>query len=136
MAGRPVTATRLRSPPPRDHSAAAVALRRYVAAPVNLAELVISFDRSVLPGYAWVFPLGDGWFNMGCGVFHRGRRASRINLRDTFTAFTERFPTARAIWRQRTDAVTALVSVVSASRPLAVQESMGDNAARRASNAA
>jgi flavin-dependent dehydrogenase len=58
----------------------------------------------VLPGYAWVFPLGDGWFNMGCGVFHRGRRASRVNLRDTFAAFTERFPTARAIWRQRTDA--------------------------------
>lgn len=96
--------TRLRSRAPRNRSADAVAMRCYVAAPVDVRELVISFDRSVLPGYAWVFPLGAGWFNVGCGIFHRGRQLSRVNLRRTFAAFTEHFPIARDIWGRRTDA--------------------------------
>jgi geranylgeranyl reductase family protein len=96
--------TRLRSQVTPDGAAGALALRCYAKAPVDLQELVISFDRAVLPGYAWIFPLGAGWFNMGCGVFHHGRRAPRINLRHTFTAFTHHFPIAREIWRNRSDA--------------------------------
>jgi geranylgeranyl reductase family protein len=96
--------TRLRWQVARERAAGALALRCYVKAPMDLRELVISFDRAVLPGYAWIFPLGDGWFNMGCGVFHRGRRAPRVNLRHTFTAFTDHFPIAREIWRNRGDA--------------------------------
>jgi geranylgeranyl reductase family protein len=96
--------TRLRSPVARSRVGSALALRCYVRAPVNLEALVISFDRAVLPGYAWIFPLGDGWFNLGCGVFHGGRRNPRVNLRHTFAAFTDHFPIAREIWHHRSDA--------------------------------
>ena len=94
--------TRLRSQTPTDRGASAVALRCYVAAPVDVRQLVISFDRAVLPGYAWVFPLGQGWYNVGCGVFYSSRRSAHVNLRRTFAAFTNRFAIARDIWRHRT----------------------------------
>jgi len=82
----------------------AVAVRCYVESPAALDELVISFDRHVLPGYAWIFPLGNGRYNIGCGIFRRHERNGRVNLRHTFAAFTERFPLARTLWTARTGA--------------------------------
>ena len=87
----------------RKTRADAVALRCYVRSPVELEELIISFDRSILPGYAWIFPLGGGRYNVGCGVFHRHERHRRVNLRQTFTAFTQEFPLAREIWSARSE---------------------------------
>ncbi len=94
--------TRLRSQGATDRSTGAVALRCYVASPVDLPHLIISFDRAVLPGYAWVFPLGQGWYNMGCGIFHSSRRNAHVNLRQTFAAFADQFAIARDIWQRRT----------------------------------
>lgn len=79
----------------------AVALRCYVDSPVRLDELIISFDRAILPGYAWIFPLGGNRFNIGCGVFHRGERNLRVNLRRTFAAFIRQFAPAREVWSAR-----------------------------------
>ncbi len=98
------TDTRLRATPPTPPAASAVALRCYVASPIEIPQLVISFDQSVLPGYAWVFPLGKGWYNIGCGVFRRDRRQGQRNLRQVFQAFTADFPIARSIWARRSDA--------------------------------
>jgi len=39
-------------------------------------------------------PLGGGEYNVGCGLFHRSHRHGRVNLRDTFEAFTRNFPPA------------------------------------------
>lgn len=77
--------------------ASAVALRCYVRSPVTIDELVISFHRSILPGYAWIFPLGDQQYNVGCGVFYRGGRREPVNLRNTFTTFCQEFPLARQL---------------------------------------
>jgi geranylgeranyl reductase family protein len=74
----------------------AIALRCYVRSPVRLDRLLISYDRSILPGYAWIFPLGEGEFNVGCGVFRNGVKA-RVNLRQTFERFVTGFPEARAV---------------------------------------
>lgn len=52
----------------------AVALRKYVTADVDLPDPIISFDRAVLPGYAWIFPLGARRFNVGVGLFFDERR--------------------------------------------------------------
>jgi geranylgeranyl reductase family protein len=84
-----------------ERRADAVALRCYVDSPVGPEELIISFDRSILPGYAWIFPLGRNRYNIGCGVFHRGERHRRVNLRRTFAAFTQRFEPAREVWSAR-----------------------------------
>jgi flavin-dependent dehydrogenase len=78
----------------------AIALRCYVRAPLALDRLVVSYDRSITPGYAWIFPLPDGEFNIGCGVFHRGPASMRINLRGAFRDFVESFPLAVELMRK------------------------------------
>jgi menaquinone-9 beta-reductase len=77
----------------------AVALRCYVRSSVGLDRLVVSYDRTITPGYAWIFPLGNGEFNIGCGVSYRSQSSSRVNLRETFKAFLTGFPLAAEIMR-------------------------------------
>jgi flavin-dependent dehydrogenase len=36
--------------------------------------LLIAYDRDLLPGYGWSFPLPDGLWNVGCGVVESLRR--------------------------------------------------------------
>jgi menaquinone-9 beta-reductase len=75
----------------------AVALRCYVRSSAALDRLIISYDRSIAPGYAWIFPLGDGEFNIGCGLAYRGTKPGRTNLREVFQHFIESFPLAAEI---------------------------------------
>ncbi|MDH3455283.1 MAG: FAD-dependent monooxygenase [Gemmatimonadota bacterium] len=82
----------------------AVALRCYVRSPFTIDQLVMSFDRSIAPGYAWIFPLGNDAYNIGCGVFNRDTHGRPVNLRHTFETFVSRFPLARELWRARIDA--------------------------------
>lgn len=82
-----------------QHGPSAVALRCYVRSPVKLDRLVISYDRSITPGYAWVFPLANGEFNIGCGVTYGKQIRAPINLRETFKSFTTNFPLAVEIMR-------------------------------------
>ncbi len=47
----------------------ALALRAYLAGLQGLDDyLEIYLDRELLPGYAWVFPIGDGTANVGVGL--------------------------------------------------------------------
>ncbi len=48
------------------------AARQYFSG-VSERRLVAVFDRELLPGYAWVFPLPDGGANVGFGVLRAGR---------------------------------------------------------------
>jgi menaquinone-9 beta-reductase len=77
----------------------AVALRCYVRSSVVLDRLVISYDKSIAPGYAWIFPVGDGEFNIGCGVAYGDRRGAQVNLREAFQLFITSFPLAAEIVR-------------------------------------
>jgi geranylgeranyl reductase family protein len=83
-----------------QHNPSAIALRCYVRSLVPLDRLVVSYDRSITPGYAWIFPLADGEFNIGCGVSYRTNRLSRVNLREAFKSFLTNFPLAAEIVRQ------------------------------------
>ena len=88
--------TTLRSAPANPGETEAVALRGYVRSSFDIPELVVSFSRRILPGYAWIFPLGAGWYNVGCGAFrNRGRR--KVNLERLFDAFVTTFPLARRL---------------------------------------
>lgn len=75
----------------------AMAVRAYVSSSAELDRPVVSFERSLLPGYAWIFPLRDGVFNVGCGVFLRGAQRKRLNLRLALAAFLSTFPSAREV---------------------------------------
>lgn len=84
--------------------ASAVAIRCYLRSSHRVDRLVISFDRSILPGYAWIFPVGDEgdgtWrYNVGCGVVLTGgdEVGPQHALRAMLDRFLAEFPVARAL---------------------------------------
>jgi len=86
----------------------AAAVRCYLTSEKFLDRLIISYDRSIVPGYAWIFPLGNQEYNVGCGVFYRTLKDKTINLRDMFARFIADFPLARALFQEKEE-VTPLV---------------------------
>lgn len=78
-------------------AASAVALRTYVHAGASLDRLLVSFDRALLPGYGWIFPMGDGWFNVGVGLPAAAAEQAPDRLRRTLERFVESFAPARAL---------------------------------------
>lgn len=119
--------------PARPDPGRASAVRCYVRAPCGPEELVVSYDRSVLPGYGWIFPLGDGLFNVGCGLFASGRGTS---LPRAFGRFLGAFPPARALLAEGRFAsplrgaplrcgLRGILAARPAARVLAVGESVG-----------
>lgn len=81
----------------------AVAARCYVRSSYRIDTLVGCFDRSILPGYAWVFPMGQDTYNIGCGVALDRHGRVPANLRSTLDAFMEHVPLAAALRRQATE---------------------------------
>jgi flavin-dependent dehydrogenase len=79
-----------------DPRASAMALRCYVRSPERIDELLISYDAAIAPGYAWIFPLGGGEYNVGCGRLVSPARG-QMNLRRDFDTFVRTFPRARAL---------------------------------------
>lgn len=77
--------------------ASAMALRCYVRSPVRIDELLISYDASIAPGYAWIFPMGDGEYNVGCGALVGDEEGRGMNLRRDFDTFVRTFPLARTL---------------------------------------
>ncbi len=65
-------------------------------------SLHVSYDRSLFPGFGWVFPLPGGIFNIGCGRFLRGETCGQKDLRRMLDYFIRNFPPAQAI-AQRDD---------------------------------
>jgi geranylgeranyl reductase family protein len=80
----------------------AVAVRCYVRSAATMDRLVISYDRDIVPGYAWIFPLRDNEYNVGCGVFYRHGVRGDANLRSMFDRFVATFPEAREVMRAAT----------------------------------
>jgi geranylgeranyl reductase family protein len=80
----------------------AVAGRAYFQVPPDLARqfdhLCIAFDRSMLPGYGWIFPGPGNRYNLGCGYFDADRGPHR-SLRELWERFITQFGPARAIAR-------------------------------------
>lgn len=80
----------------------AIALRCYVKSSLEIDRLIISYDRSITPGYAWIFPLESGQYNVGCGLFYVDG-SDRRDLRETFDTFIDKFPLARELMRLASD---------------------------------
>jgi flavin-dependent dehydrogenase len=77
---------------------AATAARFYItldpASRFDLDALCISYERSICPGYGWIFPGPGSSFNVGVGFFHEVPPPRR-NLRVLMERFLEHFPLAR-----------------------------------------
>ena len=77
----------------------ALALRAYWRVPaLDPTELVISYERSLLPAYGWIFPMRDGEANIGVSVFLENGRTGE-NLRELFVRFTTECPHMRDVLR-------------------------------------
>lgn len=90
------------------HTPSGVALRGYVKAPQMVGQikaLEVVWDKSVQPGYGWIFPAPDGHFNIGVGVTdsHRdlgGKGVKKdVNLRAIFDAFVAKYAPAAELMR-------------------------------------
>ena len=84
------------------HLPFAVGLRSYVRSPVALDRMVTFYDRQALPGYAWVFPLGDGEFNVGFVEVRRDGHAKGENLRRAFKRVLADFPLTNRLMDEAT----------------------------------
>ena len=78
-------------------SPSAIAMRCYIQSEIEIQRLVVSFDGSCLPGYAWIFPLGQGRYNVGCGLFGLAPGHGAPSLQALFNSFLEGFPLAREL---------------------------------------
>ncbi|UCG14670.1 MAG: NAD(P)/FAD-dependent oxidoreductase [Deltaproteobacteria bacterium] len=54
----------------------AIGIRGYFRLRDTIDEntMIVSYDPQLLPGYGWIFPLGAGIFNVGCGIHLDGRQ--------------------------------------------------------------
>jgi geranylgeranyl reductase family protein len=77
--------------------ASGVAVRCYVRSSVRMNDLVISFEPHLPGGYAWIFPLGGGDYNIGCGLNAIRAGRSPVNLADALDRFIRTSPVAREI---------------------------------------
>jgi geranylgeranyl reductase family protein len=50
----------------RNHSAIGVRGYFRLTETIDESSMVVIYDRRLLPGYGWMFPLGQGVFNVGC----------------------------------------------------------------------
>jgi flavin-dependent dehydrogenase len=80
----------------------AVGIRAYFRDPSGEFgdALRISYQRSLLPGYGWVFPLPDGIYNIGCGWFFTRPGEQQPDLSKMFEHFLCTFLPARLIASQ------------------------------------
>jgi geranylgeranyl reductase family protein len=116
-------------------SGVAVAIRQYVSSTFPLDDMVVSFDRAITPGYAWIFPLGGGEYNVGCGASQNSHGGKPPDLHAVLNAFMETFPLAKELARGTTHATrpkgailrTGLSGAVPLSREgaLAIGETIG-----------
>lgn len=76
----------------------AMALRCYVRSEYTLDRLEGAFEPCLAPGYAWIFPLQEHEYNVGCIHFFPPGQRTRPNLRQLFETFRETHPAAKALF--------------------------------------
>ncbi len=64
-----------------------IAARSYCSSPISDEPWIHSHlelrdaDGTVQPGYGWIFPLGDGTVNLGCGALSTDQRPAKVNTK-------------------------------------------------------
>lgn len=74
-----------------------VAVRRYLEGDTGDPGLLeIHWERSIMPGYGWIFPMSNGRVNVGVGAYTAAVRRHGLNLHDQLQRFLAQNPHARA----------------------------------------
>lgn len=69
-----------------------IAIRSYIKSSEKIERLIVSYDKSIAPGYAWIFPMGNGEYNAGCGIMYKDKLKNNTNLKKIFYNFCDNFP--------------------------------------------
>lgn len=70
------------------------ALRGYFSQVEGLEEAIgIHYEKSIIPGYGWIFPVGQKRANVGVGILARYK--SHHGIKDVFNSFIEKNPFAQ-----------------------------------------
>ncbi|MFQ6101212.1 MAG: geranylgeranyl reductase family protein [Anaerolineae bacterium] len=65
-----------------------VAIRQYFAGDIGPpGRMEIHFQQGIVPGYTWLFPMGDGHVNVGAGTFTWRVRRGGVPLREVLARF-------------------------------------------------
>ncbi|MCW2669628.1 MAG: putative electron transfer oxidoreductase [Frankiales bacterium] len=82
----------------RDDRPMGVAVRRYFESPRHDDDMLESWlelrtpEGDLLPGYGWVFGVGDGTSNVGLGILNTTKAWQDTNYRDLMTRWTSSMP--------------------------------------------
>ena len=78
-----------------------VAIRGYYNADFPINYCLVYFDERLKKGYAWIFPMGGGLFNIGCGA--KTKVASSLNLQLLLNEFVDKISEkygSKGYWRE------------------------------------
>ncbi|MGH2732774.1 MAG: NAD(P)/FAD-dependent oxidoreductase, partial [Actinomycetota bacterium] len=89
----------------RSETPVGLAIRTYYETPRHRdgffeAWLEVRKDGDMLPGYGWLFPVGDGTVNVGVGVLSTQARSRHMNLNHLQRAFVDMLPPSYGIGHQ------------------------------------
>jgi len=78
----------------RDPRHRCMAVRAYFTGVSGLSDAIeIHYEKAILPGYGWIFPLGPDTANVGAGILVS--RAGRVHMGQLFERFLQSNPHAR-----------------------------------------
>ena len=91
-----------------------IAARSYCASPFANEQWMHSHvelrdaDGEIQPGYGWIFPLGDGHVNLGCGALSTDARPAKVNTKKLLSLYASQ---QREQWQlgQEQDVASALL---------------------------
>ncbi|OUJ75495.1 NAD(P)/FAD-dependent oxidoreductase [Hymenobacter crusticola] len=77
-----------------DRTRHCVAVRAYFSGVTNMPERTneLYFLREYLPGYFWVFPVGEGMYNVGFGMLSATAAAQKLDLKKVLLAIVQEHP--------------------------------------------
>lgn len=71
-----------------------IAARAYCATPRSKdpwihSDLELRDQGQLQPGYGWIFPLGNGYANVGCGALSTSKRPAKLNTKKVLAHYAE-----------------------------------------------
>ena len=82
---------------PRFNKPEGVAIRRYYRSSAGPNRPYFFLREEFLPGYAWIFPMGDSYYNVGCGRFLTTAKKFDTSLASAFEKFLQEDPVAKEL---------------------------------------
>jgi geranylgeranyl reductase family protein len=95
--GADLTSLRTLGITPKFNKPEGVAIRKYYRSSGGPARPYFFLCEEFLPGYAWIFPMGENYYNVGCGRFLTTSKKFETSLSNAFEKFLQEDPVAKQL---------------------------------------